>query len=176
MTTPTSTTPTSTSSIIKQIKQVKCYGGLVKQYAHDSVVTKCKMQFCIFLPPGATTSSSSSSTSTVGGGDPFENESKIPVVYYLAGLTCNEELMLIKSGAQRIAAARGLAIVCPDTSPRQVDLEGAEDSWDFGSGAGFYVDATESPWSAHYRMASYVTKELPMVSVVSLGSSLSCVV
>lgn len=127
------------------------------------------MQFSIFLPPGAAgdqlthASNSNVAESTSGSSTNSTTATSVPVIYYLAGLTCNEELMLIKSGAERIAASRGVAIVCPDTSPRHVDIDGSEDSWDFGSGAGFYVDASESPWSTNYRMASYVTKELPMI-------------
>lgn len=84
----------------------------------------------------------------------------VPVLYYLSGLTCNESNFVQKAGAQRLANEHGLAIVCPDTSPRNVNIPGEDDSWDFGSGAGFYVDATVSPWSTNYRMFSYVTKEL----------------
>jgi S-formylglutathione hydrolase len=83
------------------------------------------------------------------------------VLYYLAGLTCSEETFMIKAGAQRMASELGLMLVAPDTSPRQPRLPGDDASWDFGLGAGFYVDATEAPWSAHYRMYSYVTRELP---------------
>jgi S-formylglutathione hydrolase len=85
----------------------------------------------------------------------------VPVVYYLAGLTCTEETFVIKAGAQRLAAELGLILVAPDTSPRGANLPGESDVWDFGIGAGFYVDATVEPWSKHYRMFSYVTRELP---------------
>ncbi len=85
----------------------------------------------------------------------------MPVLYYLAGLTCTEETFMIKAGAQRVAAELGLALVAPDTSPRGVPLPGDSENWDFGVGAGFYVDATVEPWSRHYRMYSYVTRELP---------------
>ncbi|RHY20980.1 hypothetical protein DYB25_011021, partial [Aphanomyces astaci] len=133
------------SMALKLIKQSRCFGGVVKQFSHESATTRSTMQFCVFLPPNAS------------------ETQKVPVVYFLAGLTCNDELMQIKAGAQRIAAARGIAIVTPDTSPRGVDIEGADDAWDFGSAAGFYVDATEPKWSAHYNMYSYVTKELPSI-------------
>jgi len=86
----------------------------------------------------------------------------VPVLYYLAGLTCSEETFAIKAGAQRLAADLGLMLVAPDTSPRE-RLPGDDASWDFGIAAGFYVDATQAPWSAHYRMYSYVTRELPSV-------------
>jgi S-formylglutathione hydrolase len=85
----------------------------------------------------------------------------VPVLYYLAGLTCTEETFPIKAGAQRLAAEHGLMLVAPDTSPRQPRLPGDDASWDFGLAAGFYLDATQAPWSAHYRMYSYVTRELP---------------
>jgi S-formylglutathione hydrolase len=85
----------------------------------------------------------------------------VPVLYYLAGLTCTEETFAIKAGAQRIAAELGLMLVAPDTSPREVTIEGDTADWDFGRGAGFYVDATEAPWSTHYKMYQYVSEELP---------------
>lgn len=100
------------------------------------------MRFGVYLPPQA--------------------ESKIcPVLFYLAGLTCTEETFFAKSGAQRYAAEHGLILVSPDTSPRGLSLPGEDESWDFGSGAGFYVDATASPWNLNYQMYSYVTQELP---------------
>jgi S-formylglutathione hydrolase len=86
---------------------------------------------------------------------------RLPVLFYLAGLTCTEETFTIKAGAQRVAAELGMILVMPDTSPREPQLPGDRDSWDFGQGAGFYVDATQAPWSANYRMFSYVTEELP---------------
>ena len=91
---------------------------------------------------------------------PQAKHGRVPVLYYLAGLTCTEETFTIKAGAQRLAAEHGLLLVAPDTSPR-VRLPGDDVGWDFGLGAGFYVDATQAPWSAHYRMYSYVTRELP---------------
>jgi S-formylglutathione hydrolase len=92
---------------------------------------------------------------------PAAESGPVPVLYYLSGLTCTEENVAVKGGAQRVAAAHGLAFVAPDTSPRGLDLPGEHDDWDFGSGAGFYVNATEPPWSAHYRMYDYVVEELP---------------
>lgn len=100
------------------------------------------MRFAVFLPPQA-------------------EKRRVPVVWYLAGLTCTEETFMAKAGAQRVAAELGLALVAPDTSPRDVPLPGDSDDWDFGVGAGFYLDATVAPWSRHYRMYSYVTRELP---------------
>ena len=92
---------------------------------------------------------------------PQAKAGKVPVLYYLAGLTCTEETFAVKAGAQRIAAELGLMLVAPDTSPRGANMPGETDSWDFGAGAGFYVDAIREPWSRHYRMYSYVTAELP---------------
>ncbi|RLN96702.1 hypothetical protein BBJ28_00006508 [Nothophytophthora sp. Chile5] len=132
------------SSTMQLVKQVKSFGGVIKQYSHESATTKCTMKFSIFLPPSASDSN------------------KVPVLFYLAGLTCNDELLFVKAPeAQRVAASRGIAIVTTDTSPRGVSVPGDEDSWDFGTAAGFYVDATEPKWDEHYRMYSYVTKELP---------------
>ena len=124
------------------ISQHRSFGGVVGFYRHDAVTTACAMRFSVFAPPQA-------------------QQSRVPVLYYLAGLTCTEETFMMKAGAQRIAAELGLMLVAPDTSPRGVKIPGDTDSWDFGVGAGFYVDATEAPWSAHYRMYSYVTEELP---------------
>ena len=85
----------------------------------------------------------------------------VPVLYWLSGLTCTDENFATKSGFARAAAAHGVAVVIPDTSPRGVEIEGQDDAYDFGSGAGFYVDATEPKWAGHYKMYSYITKELP---------------
>jgi len=114
-----------------------CFGGVQRFYQHDSKAIGLPMRFSIFLPPG------------------FEGK-PLPVLFYLAGLTCTEETFATKGGAQRVAAAEGLALVMPDTSPRGAGVAGETASWDFGVGAGFYVDATEEPWSRHYRMYSYV--------------------
>ena len=104
------------------------------------------MKFSVFLPPQA-------AINAAGG--------KVPALVYLAGLTCNEETFMTKGGAQRMAAELGLALIAPDTSPRGANVPGETESWDFGVGAGFYLDATREPWSKHYRMYSYVTRELP---------------
>jgi S-formylglutathione hydrolase len=118
-----------------------CFGGTQHFLAHDSRECASEMRFALYEPPQA-------------------RHGRVPVLYYLAGLTCTEETFMIKAGAQRLAAELGLMLVAPDTSPR-VRLPGDDASWDFGLAAGFYVDATEAPWSAHYRMYSYVTRELP---------------
>ena len=133
---------------ITTVSQNKCYGGVQGTYAHDSAETQCTMRFGVFLPPQAQTS-------------------RVPALYWLSGLTCTEENFIVKAGAQRVAAELGLAIVVPDTSPRGLKLPGEAASYDFGLGAGFYVDATEEPWARGYRMYSYVTKELPKVVSVN---------
>ncbi|MGQ0428564.1 MAG: S-formylglutathione hydrolase [Gammaproteobacteria bacterium] len=120
------------------------FGGVVSFHAHASAETGCAMRFAVYLPPQA-------------------QRGPVPVVWYLAGLTCTEETFMIKAGAQRIAAELGLALIAPDTSPRGVPLPGDHDHWDLGVGAGFYVDATVTPWSRHYRMYSYVAHELPAI-------------
>jgi S-formylglutathione hydrolase len=127
---------------METLSETRCFGGVQKTIRHASDATGTPMQVSIFLPPAAETRS-------------------VPVLYYLSGLTCTEENVTAKSGIQRSAAEAGLAIVAPDTSPRGLDLPGEHDDWDFGSGAGFYVDATEAPWKDHYRMYEYVTNELP---------------
>uniref|UniRef100_A0A6V1VPS3 S-formylglutathione hydrolase n=1 Tax=Heterosigma akashiwo TaxID=2829 RepID=A0A6V1VPS3_HETAK len=119
----------------------KCHGGFVRQYSHQSSSTGTPMRFTIFLPPESC------------GSD-------VPVLYYLSGLTCTDENVVQKGGAFRAAARAGLALVCPDTSPRGAGVEGEDEGWDFGTGAGFYVDATQAPWAANYKMYSYVTQEL----------------
>ncbi len=120
----------------------RCFGGTIGFYAHASTETGTEMRFGVYLPPQA-------------------KAGPVPALYYLAGLTCNEETFLIKAGAVRLAAEHGLMLVAPDTSPRGLNLPGEHDSWDFGVAAGFYVDAEAEPWARHYRMYSYVAKELP---------------
>jgi S-formylglutathione hydrolase len=127
---------------MKTISEHKCFGGVQGYYSHASKEIGLDMKFSVFQPPQA-------------------KSGKVPVLYYLAGLTCTEETFAIKAGAQRIAAELGLMLVAPDTSPRGANVPGETDSWDFGVGAGFYVDATREPWTRHYRMYSYVAHELP---------------
>jgi S-formylglutathione hydrolase len=129
-------------SSIETISQSKSFGGTQGVYRHRSAATDCEMRFAVYTPPQA-------------------RDGRVPVLFYLSGLTCSEENFTVKAGAQRCAAELGILLVAPDTSPRGVALPGEDDSYDFGSGAGFYVDATEEPWSRHYRMYSYVTDELP---------------
>ena len=127
---------------MKTISEHKCFEGVQGYYSHASKEIGLDMKFSVFQPPQA-------------------KAGKVPVLYYLAGLTCSEETFAIKAGAQRVAAELGLMLVAPDTSPRDANIPGETESWDFGVGAGFYVDATREPWSKHYRMYSYVTRELP---------------
>jgi S-formylglutathione hydrolase len=124
------------------VSQSKCFGGVQSVYRHDAAETGCPMRVGLFLPPQA-------------------QAGRVPVLYWLSGLSCTEENFVVKAGAQRVAAELGLAIVTPDTSPRGVRNPGDDASYDFGLGAGFYVDATEEPWARNYRMASYVAAELP---------------
>ncbi|MES2510285.1 MAG: S-formylglutathione hydrolase [Pseudomonadota bacterium] len=127
-----------------------CFGGLQRFYKHESQVIGLPMKFSVFLPSRA-------AIEKAGG--------KVAALVYLAGLTCNEETFMTKGGAQQLAAELGLALIAPDTSPRGANVPGETDSWDFGAGAGFYLDATQAPWSKHYRMESLITTELlPLVT------------
>ena len=128
---------------VEILSEHACFGGTVGYYRHRAESTDCDMQFSVFRPPQA----------ALG---------RVPVLTWLSGLTCTEETFMIKSGAQRVAAELGLMLVNPDTSPRGEDVPDDPDGgWDFGIGAGFYVNATEAPWDRHYRMYDYVTRELP---------------
>ena len=120
----------------------KVHGGWLKRYRHRSGSLDCDMVFAIYLPPQA-------------------EQGPVPMLWWLSGLTCTDENFMQKAGAQKKAAELGIALICPDTSPRGVNLDGEDDSYDFGSGAGFYVNATREPWARHYRMYDYVTEELP---------------
>ncbi|QCO55577.1 S-formylglutathione hydrolase [Pseudorhodobacter turbinis] len=122
----------------------KSYGGWTKHYSHHSEVLNCDMRFAIYLPPQTA------------------NGQKVPVVYFLSGLTCTDENFIQKAGAQRMAAELGIAIVAPDTSPRGDDVADDE-AYDLGKGAGFYVNATQAPWNRHYQMYDYVMNELPQL-------------
>ena len=129
--------------MLKKLSDNKIFGGRQLRYQHHSTSCQCDMTFSLYLPPQA------------------ELE-PVPVLYWLSGLTCSDENFVQKAGAQRYAAELGIAIICPDTSPRGEDvLDDANGSWDFGLGAGFYVNATEAPWANHYRMYDYVVDELP---------------
>jgi len=135
---------------MKNLSSKKSFTGIQSVHAHPSNACACDMRFAVFTPPQAQ-----------HGAGPF------PVLYWLSGLTCTEENFIAKAGAQRVAAELGLVIVAPDTSPRGPDINGndvpddPDGAYDFGLGAGFYLDATEKPWSVHYKMYSYITAELP---------------
>ena len=131
-------------SELTTLSQHRCFGGTQGFYSHAARETRCTMRFSVFMPPRA-------------------GDARVPVLYWLSGLTCTEENFTVKAGAQRVAAQLGLAIVAPDTSPRGLNIAGEADAYDFGLGAGFYVDATEPPWASGYRMYSYVVHELPAV-------------
>ncbi|GBR53029.1 esterase [Neokomagataea thailandica NBRC 106555] len=131
---------------VETVKQHACCGGSVRFLRHHSEVLGLPAEFGIFLPKEA-----------------LEGQT-VPVIYALAGLTCNQETFLIKSNAIRFAAEHGIALVAPDTSPRGAGVEGEEASYDLGTGAGFYLNATQKPWSQHYRMAAYIGEELPSVT------------
>jgi len=126
---------------LELLSEHACFGGVQGFYKHDSHEIGLPMRFSVFTPPQA-------------------KQGPVPVLFYLAGLTCTEETFMIKGGAQRVAAELGIMLVAPDTSPRGANIAGESESWDFGVGAGFYLDATQAPWSKHYRMESYVEQEL----------------
>lgn len=129
---------------LEMISSNKSFGGWQKRYRHASRVLDCDMQFSVYLPPQA------------------EQGASLPVLYWLSGLTCTDENFMHKAGAQRMAAELGLVIVAPDTSPRGPEVaDDAEGAWDFGLGAGFYLNATQQPWARHYQMHDYVVHELP---------------
>jgi S-formylglutathione hydrolase len=132
----------SMSDALERISETMCFGGVMGFYRHASTACNHEMRFAVYQPPQAKTRS-------------------LPVLYFLSGLTCTEENFMAKAGAQQFAAQYGLILVAPDTSPRNTGIPGEDEDWDFGTGAGFYVDATQSPWSRHYRMYSYVVDELP---------------
>ena len=134
------------TTTLETLSRHSCFGGEVSFHRHASRETQTPMRFSVFTPPQA-------------------RQQRVPVLYYLSGLTCSEETFMIKSGAQRVAAELGLMLVSPDTSPRGVEIPGDRDHWDFGVSAGFYIDATQEPWSRHYRMESYVARELPAIIV-----------
>lgn len=128
-------------SDLELLSEHACFGGVQSFYQHVSSTIGLPMRFGVYRPPQA-------------------QYGVVPTLFYLAGLTCNEETFAIKAGAQRMAAELGLMLVTPDTSPRDAQAPGEAESWDFGIGAGFYLDATQAPWSTHWRMGSYITQEL----------------
>ncbi|RYF34413.1 MAG: S-formylglutathione hydrolase [Comamonadaceae bacterium] len=131
---------------LQTLSEHRCFGGVQRFHQHDSREIGLAMRFSTFLPPQAAAG-------------------PVPALVYLAGLTCNEETFMTKAGAQRFAAEHGIALIAPDTSPRGANAPGEADSWDFGVGAGFYLDATQAPWAKHWRMESYIVDELlPLVA------------
>ncbi len=127
---------------MKIISEARAFGGTQGVYTHESAVCACEMTFAVYVPPQAA-------------------QEPCPVVWYLSGLTCNHANVMEKGEYRRLAAELGLIIICPDTSPRGDGVADEPDNWQLGKGAGFYVDATQQPWSAHYQMYSYITDELP---------------
>jgi S-formylglutathione hydrolase len=123
---------------MKQIQSVKEFGGWLNRYRHESTSCHCAMTFSVYLPPQA-------------------ESGKVPAVYWLSGLSCTDDNFRTKAGAQRYAAELGLALIMPDTSPRGADVADERGNYELGKGAGFYVNATQAPWSTHYRMYDYVT-------------------
>lgn len=138
-------------STLTVVQEQKCFGGRQIRYQHASTVLNCEMKFSVFLPPQAATQN-------------------VPALYWLSGLTCSDENFSTKAGAQRVAAELGIALIIPDTSPRG---EGVPDdaAYDLGLGAGFYVNATQAPWAAHYQMYDYVLHELPALVEAELPLS-----
>ena len=132
---------------LELLSEHACFGGVQRFYKHESAVIVLPMRFSVFLP-----------AQVVAG-------ERVPALIYLAGLTCNEETFMTKASAQRRAAELGIALIAPDTSPRGAGIVGESDAWDFGLAASFYLDATQAPWSTHYRMETYLTQEL--MSVIS---------
>ncbi len=132
------------STEIKLVKQHQCFGGTVSYYFHSSSACNIGMRFSIYQPPQA-------------------KLKPLPILYFLSGLTCTEENFMAKAGAQQFANKYGLILVVPDTSPRNTGIVGEDDDWDFGTGAGFYINATSEPWKKHYQMYSYVVEELPEI-------------
>ncbi|MFC4728314.1 S-formylglutathione hydrolase [Coralloluteibacterium thermophilus] len=127
---------------IETVSEQRCFGGIQGTYRHTSTATRGEMTFAVYQPPAVA-------------------ERACPVLYYLAGLTCTPETFTIKAGAQRVAAELGLVLVAPDTSPRSTGIEGITDAYDFGEGAGFYLDATQAPYAERFNMYSYIVDELP---------------
>lgn len=138
---------------LEQVSASKCFGGTQYVYAHDAQTTNCRMQFSAYVPPQAA-------------------DGPVPVLSYLSGLTCTEENFTVKAAVQRHAADHGLLVIAPDTSPRGEGVAD-DDAWDIGTGAGFYVNATQDPWAAHYQMYDYIVEELPGVIGANLPADMN---
>jgi S-formylglutathione hydrolase len=140
---------------VETLSEHSCFGGLQGFYRHQSEATGTPMRFAVYVPPQAQAES-------------------VPVIWFLSGLTCTEENFAVKAGAQRVAAKLGLILVAPDTSPRGPEVPGdPAGAYDFGLGAGFYLDATETPYAANYQMYSYVVRELPRVVAAKFRADLA---
>ena len=142
---------------LNQLSEVKVSGGHLLRVEHESTVCHGTMTFAVFLPPQA-------------------GKNKVPVLYWLSGLTCNDENFSQKAGAFALAAELGMAIAMPDTSPRGAGVDGEDDAYDLGSGAGFYLNASQSPWSTAYNMYSYVSQELPAVITANYAVNEQCAI
>jgi S-formylglutathione hydrolase len=140
---------------IETLSEHASFGGVQGFYRHASSAIGLPMRFAVFKPPQALDA---------------QRKGPVPALFYLAGLTCTEETFPIKAGAQRIAAELGLILIAPDTSPRSTGIEGEAKDWDFGAGAGFYLNATQAPWDKHYRMEDYVVHELRGIAVATFGA------
>jgi S-formylglutathione hydrolase len=134
---------------MKEIESIKESGGYLNRYTHESTACQCEMTFSVYLPPAS-------------------RDEKVPALYWLSGLTCNDDNARTKGGFQRFAAQHGIAVVFPDTSPRGADVADEPERYDLGQAAGFYVNATQSPWTPHYQMFDYVTHELPALIEANL--------
>jgi S-formylglutathione hydrolase len=134
---------------MKEIESIKESGGYLNRYTHESTICQCEMTFSVYLPPKS-------------------RDEKVPALYWLSGLTCNDDNARTKGGFQRFAAQHGIAIVFPDTSPRGDDVADEPERYDLGQAAGFYVNATQSPWTPNYQMFDYVTRELPALIEANL--------
>lgn len=134
---------------IQKTESVKEFGGSLNRYTHQSTVLNCEMTFSVYLPPQAT-------------------KGNVPAIYWLSGLTCTDDNVRTKAGAQRYAAEHGVALIFPDTSPRGTDVADEPDRYDLGKGAGFYVNAVQVPWAKHYKMYDYIVEELPALLEANL--------
>lgn len=138
------------------INEHACFDGVQRFYSHHSSAIGLTMRFSVFIPAQALSATQTDTQSAT-------QSAKVPALFYLAGLTCSEETFMTKAGAQRTAAELGMILIAPDTSPRDAAVAGETEHWDFGLAAGFYVDATEAPWSSHYRMYSYILELYDLV-------------
>ncbi len=148
--------PKSLNSTVETLSEHASFGGVQGFYRFDSAAIGLPMRFGVYRPPQAMRA----------------DAPPMPALIYLAGLTCNEETFAIKAGAQRLASELGLVLVTPDTSPRHTGVEGADAAWDFGTAAGFYIDATQAPWARHWRMESHITQDLPPLLAAHFGVDL----